>query len=91
MPLCLFILQVSSLILPADTHYVDMNNPSPQAPYTTWASAAVEIQEAIHQAETGDTVLVTNATYRLSSEILVTNGISLRSVIWPGTSIWMEW
>lgn len=47
--------------------------------YPDWAGAATDIQSAVSAAVHGDTVLVTNATYTLSSNIVVTNGIWLRS------------
>jgi len=70
----------------ADTHYVDLAG-SHTAPYTSWATAATNIQVAVNAAVDGDTVLVTNGTYVLTSEIVVTEDILLESVNGPDVTI----
>jgi PKD domain len=47
----------------AVVHYVSPVSPAPAAPYTTWASAARNIQDAVDAAGPGDTILVTNGVY----------------------------
>jgi hypothetical protein len=73
----------------ATTRYVNLNNPAPAFPYTSWSSAATNIQDAVDACSPGDQVLATNGTYqagsRVSSEgatniVVVTNAISLQSV-----------
>ncbi len=47
----------------AGTLYVDLNSASPQAPYSSWATAATDIQTALDAATGNDTVFVTNGVY----------------------------
>lgn len=61
-------------------HYVNINSTDPVAPFISWETAATNIQDAVNAASSNDTVLVTNGTYLLSSEIMVTNDILLKSV-----------
>ncbi len=64
----------------ANTRYVDINNPAPVAPYTTWGTAATNIQDAVDAAAYDDTVLVADGTYHISEEIILTNCVALRSL-----------
>ena len=64
----------------ADTHYVDLNNTNSVSPYTSWSTAATNIQTAINAADTTDTVLVANGTYSLSNQISVAKAINIKSV-----------
>ena len=47
--------------------------------YTSWETAATNVQHAVDTAETDDLILVTNGTYRLTSEISIAKKITLRS------------
>ncbi len=77
----------------ADTHYVNVNNSTPAAPYDTWENAATNIQDAVDAASVDDTVLVTNGVYSsggrntpgfiLTNRVVITNDITLRSVNGP--------
>lgn len=73
-----------ALCLPcgADIHYVSPTG-SASPPYTNWTDAATAIQAAVNAAAAGDTVLVTNGTYHLTAEIVVTNAITIGSVHGP--------
>ncbi|MBU0714967.1 MAG: hypothetical protein KJ964_06385 [Verrucomicrobia bacterium] len=84
---CLFavVWLVSALaVQAADTHYVSMpggyGTNDTAGGYTNWEGAATQIQWAVTAAVDGDTVLVTNGTYNLTNQIVVTNAITLQSV-----------
>ena len=63
----------------AETRYV-----SPQGghvpPFTNWAGAATTIVAAVDTSSDGDTVLVTNGTYLLTSQVIVDKGVTIQSV-----------
>ncbi|MFH1476385.1 MAG: right-handed parallel beta-helix repeat-containing protein [Verrucomicrobiota bacterium] len=84
----------------ATTNYVDRYGTNPVANYTTWATAATNIQDAVDvaMATPGNTVLVSNGvyatggkktpSYALTNRVCATNAIILRSVNGPNyTSI----
>jgi len=64
----------------ARTYYVNINSTSPTPPYTSPATAATNIQAAVDFAHDGDVVLVEMGTYRPSSQIVVSNAISVRGL-----------
>jgi hypothetical protein len=89
---------VMCLGLPArgSTHYVDPNSSHPTAPFTTWVTAAVAIQDAIDAADPEDEIVVTNGVYRtggrsvngsLVSRIVVDRAVTVRSVSGPAGTI----
>ena len=64
--------------------YVNVNNPSPAAPYTTWASAATNIQDAVDAAVAGDQIVVTNGLYATSGRAVygtMTNRVSIDKAV----------
>jgi hypothetical protein len=77
------------------TRYVDANGPNPTAPYTSWATAATNIQQAVDLAASGDLVLVTNGLYHYggaglisgaSNRVYVTNALLVQSVNGPAVT-----
>jgi hypothetical protein len=47
----------------AALRYVDANSTNPTPPFTSWATAATVIQDAVEVADAGDEVLVTSGVY----------------------------
>ena len=83
--------------VPADTHYVDINNATPAAPYTNWVTAATTIQDAVDAASSNDTVLVNDGIYdsgvrevdSMNNRIAITEAIRVESVNGPKHTIIM--
>ena len=70
----------------ATTNYVSLTgNHIP--PFSTWADAATNIQDAVDAASVGDTVLVTNGTYYPADQIFVTNSKTVKSINGAGKTI----
>ncbi len=74
----------------ADTHYVALNNPGAESNYTSWATAAANIQDAVDAAAAADVVLVSNGVYNaggrtegaytLTNRVVIIRAIELRAV-----------
>jgi parallel beta-helix repeat protein len=65
-------------------HCVDAAGTNPAAPYSTWATAATNIQDAITASFAGDIVLVTNGLYATggkSMDGVLTNRVSVDKAI----------
>jgi hypothetical protein len=65
-------------------HYVAFGSTNPTLPYTSWATAATNIQDAIAVAEAGAQVFVANGTY---APMTAFNPLSVRSVSGPAFTI----
>jgi hypothetical protein len=75
---------VTSAVAQLVVHCVDVAGTNPIAPYSTWATAATNIQDAITASVTGDIVLVTNGLYAVggkSMDGVITNRISVDKAI----------
>jgi len=79
----------------AATNYVDLGSTAPAAPYTSWATAATNIQDAVAVAAAGATVLVANGIYEAGStniggvgnRVAVNKALALRSLNGPDATI----
>jgi tryptophan-rich sensory protein len=75
---------VTSAVATLVIHTVDVNGSNPIAPYSTWATAATNIQDTITASVAGDVVLVTNGLYAgggKSMDGVITNRVSLDKAI----------
>jgi hypothetical protein len=77
-------------------YYVALNSTSPQAPYSSWATAATNIQDTVDVAAAGATIFVTNGTYAggsrvsqygVTNRVVVDKPLVLRSVNGPDVTI----
>ena len=80
-------LAVMVVRMSATTHYVDLNSTNPISPYTSWETAATNIQDAILHSTAGDAVLVTNGIYQYgntaNSRIATYTALTVQSVNGP--------
>ena len=65
-------------------HYVAATSVNPVVPYTSWATAATNIQDAVDVAAPGATIFVTNGVY---APVEVDNPLVLRSVNGPDVTV----
>ena len=63
----------------ANTNYVDLACTNPTPPFLTWSTAATNIADALGLANDGSTVLVAAGHYRVQSQLMVTNALTLLS------------
>jgi hypothetical protein len=63
----------TSQVAQVTVHCVDASGASPAAPFTSWLTAATNIQDAIAAAVAGDVVLVTNGLYASGGKVMAGN------------------
>ena len=81
---CLTLFLLLALHAAATTFYVNASNPVPGSPFTTWSTAATNIQDAIDVSSSGDTILVTNGIYQAGGTVMagdLTNRVALNKPI----------
>ncbi len=84
-------------VVTAPVHYVSAASQNPAPPYTSWATAAADIQSAVDVAVAGATVIVSNGVYAtggrpvantmLTNRVAVERPIRLVSVNGPGVTV----
>ena len=75
---------VTSAVAQLVVHCVDVAGTNPMAPYSTWVTAATNIQDAITASVAGDIVLVTNGLYAIGGKSMdgtITNRVSVDKAI----------
>jgi hypothetical protein len=90
------ILAASIITSLATVRYVDVSNPNPAAPFTTWVTAANVLQHAVDAAAAGDEIVVTNGLYAAGgravggltvNRVAVDRPVAVRSVNGPEVTI----
>jgi parallel beta-helix repeat protein/predicted outer membrane repeat protein len=71
----------------ANTYYVDISSTNSEPPYSSWSTAATNIQPAIDLAHSNDTVYVSNGTYLITGTITLSNSITMQSMNGAETTV----
>jgi len=85
---------VIELLAPVSTTHVRVDNPTPRAPFSSWESAATNLQDAVDFTLPGGTILASNGVYRTGAtrsnglnRVVLGQPVLLRSVGGPEVTI----
>src|SRR5262249_33892676 len=88
--------KVTVNVLPRPMHYVSLSSPSPVPPYSSWDTAATNVQDAIDVAAVrGALILVSNGIYLtgaqlihgMSNRVSINKTVTVQSLSGPGSTI----
>ena len=78
------LLSICGMAQAAETYWVNIDSPAQVAPYTNdWNEAAHSIQQVLPYVQDGDAIFVMPGTYQLTSSIVITNDLEIRSFLQP--------
>ena len=74
-------------MLTGENVYVNPQNATPQEPFASWETAAVDINEGLRYLVTGATLVVSDGTYRVTAEHLLDRKATVRSLNGPSKTV----